>query len=60
MDDPLYLECGEPETGHWCDECKLPSRIWIPFNSMNSEGVGEISHLMICPDCAERNKTTDD
>lgn len=55
-DDPLIVDLSEPETGVWCDECKLPSRITFRATLMDGSGVsGGPGGFTFCPDCAERN-----
>jgi hypothetical protein len=55
-DDPLIVDLSDPETGAWCEECKLPSRIAFRSTLMDSSGVsGGLGGFTFCPDCAERN-----
>ena len=60
-DDPLIVDLSEPQTGQWCDVCKLPSAISFRSTLMDSTGVsGAAGGFRFCPDCAARNEVTDD
>ena len=52
------LTLGEPETGLWCPDCLLPSRVRFPWLSQFGDGPlapcpGEPT-LDICNDCGRR------
>jgi hypothetical protein len=48
---------GTPETGLWCDECLLPSRIRLPVCTIDSSGVRVLTVVETCPGCVEESRT---
>ena len=52
------LTLGEPETGLWCPDCLLPSRVRFPWLSQFGDGplvpFPAVPDLDICNDCGRQ------
>jgi hypothetical protein len=47
----MRIEAGDPEPGHWCDRCLLPSAAEFPLHGLHRHGVMELGRVRVCPDC---------
>jgi hypothetical protein len=55
----VYLVPGDIGTGHWCDQCQLPSAIIISLSSLHEGRDGEpitgiLGRFLYCPECSGR------
>lgn len=49
----VILAPGEPETGLWCETCKLPSVVRVPFVMLTESGAsyGAVPPAELCTEC---------
>jgi hypothetical protein len=53
----VLLSTGEPETGLWCVECLLPSRVRIPVVMITEAGASDtaVPAVDVCTSCGRRH-----
>jgi hypothetical protein len=47
----VIISAGEPETGLWCPDCLLPSRVRIPIYVTSETGSSLTTTADECQDC---------
>lgn len=50
------LHQGEPETGVWCDSCKLSSAVRFPIYLLSERFVHLLGHVVICASCRTQTR----
>lgn len=52
----VFISGGEPETGLWCDDCLLPSRVRVPIVMITESGASDtaIPPVDLCTECGRR------
>lgn len=56
----IEYHLGDPETGLWCGECNLPSRVRVDAYALADETVGPFMTLDGCPECGSGNMPKDE
>ena len=52
----VFIAPGEPETGLWCPDCRLPTRIRVPLTVITEDGASDtaLPAPELCTQCGRR------
>lgn len=54
----LHPTIGEPEPGHWCDHCLLPSAFEATLTGLHRGGAIPLGRIKACGDCGWIERVT--